>query len=488
VKILMSEYSSIIIKGGLICNGTEQNKISISPNHNVKAKEWGAICIDNANSKIELTHLVLNKGTWYRDKSKYKATITSINSTILLDNVFVESSHFPFYSEYGDVSIFNSKLISPKTCDIINVKYATKAIVENCEFPGNDYPDTDAIDFDQINDGTIRNNTIYSFSGFNSDAIDIGEHSSNVLIEGNKIFNMTDKGVSVGQGSSAIVRNNFIYGCDMGVGIKDKNSFAKIEHNTFHGNKYGVAVFEKNLNSGGGKAEVNYCVFSDTRKESVYVDSLSQTNVSYSISNKDIIEGVNNIKAPLQFEDPINFNFNLEESSPIYSLKNGDKIAGANFELIRQKTPRVKFTEISFSRKDQNGTNDWVEIRNNSTVDINLTGWTITNNKHHKYTFPPNCIIKANSSLAITDKKNKFLWWYPNALTKEFREGMPSKVTSKGKVIRLYDARMNLVDEIAIKLAPIWPSYYRAEGIRFSNSGNNNWVLVPFNEGSPGRK
>ena len=100
----------------------------------------------------------------------------------------------------------NSKLHSKVTGDCINVKYG-KARIENCQFLGNDEPDTDAIDYDGVEGGVIKNCLMSNFRGFNSDAIDIGEKSSDLVIDSIVVCNITDKGVSLGQRSTATIQN-----------------------------------------------------------------------------------------------------------------------------------------------------------------------------------------------------------------------------------------------------------------------------------------
>ena len=160
--------------------------------------------------------------------------------------------------------------------------------MENCILKGNDAFDSDAIDYDQIEAGVIRGNRIYNFYGFNSDAIDLGEEAKNILIENNVIYNINDKGVSIGQGSTAIIKRNLIANCGMGIGIKDFDSFGYVEHNSFYGNNYGIAVYEKNIGAGGANAEVVNSIIANSKTSSVFVDALSGINISYSLSNTDI--------------------------------------------------------------------------------------------------------------------------------------------------------------------------------------------------------
>lgn len=493
VQILMEQYKSIVVYGGLKCNGTMDKPVLIMPNPYTKTSEWGALCFDNA-ADIELNHLKITGGTWYEDKTKYKATITSFNSKITLNHVLVESSYFPFYSEYGVVSISNSKMVSPITCDLINIKYAKSAIVENCDLQGNDYPDTDAIDYDGISDGVIRNNRIYGFFGFNSDAIDIGEASSDVLVESNLIFNMSDKGVSVGQGSNATIKNNLFYGCNMAIGIKDSNSFAYVDRNTFYGNKYGVAVFEKNKNSGGGGAEVMNCIFYQSRKKPILIDNKSWVSTVNSISNKKQLNGRNNIFGDPEFVDIINFNFNLNYYSPALSSGIDDRPdMGAKINIPKERTPEIIINEINLSPVRNNDPQYWIELYNNSGQDVDLTGWTITNENHFIYPFPQNFILKKNEFLVLSNDLNDFLWHYPNV--DNVRSVLENKLIERGNTLLLYDAKMNLVDDIDYKNLLLWPDKLSKIGASIilkstslDTSENSSWHVDAFEKGSPGSK
>jgi len=494
VHILMAKHRSIIVFGGFTCNGTEKEPILITPNANKKSTEWGALCIDHATFPIKMEHVELQKGSWYDDQKRYKATITSYNSTVSLDNVTVESSYFPFYSEYGIVSIKNSKMTSPKTCDLINIKYAESALVENCDLPGNDYPDTDAIDYDGIFNGAIRNNTIYGFFGFNSDAIDIGEASSDIIIEGNRIYNMTDKGISIGQKSSAIIKNNLIYGCSMGVGIKDSNSFAYIDHNTFIANKFGVAVFEKNRNAGGGGAEVLNCIFYKSKKKPVEIDDMSWVSIINSLSSEREMDGRNNKHGDPEFNDINNFDFSLKDSSPAKNAGTGvNKDLGAVINIPKNTPPDIIINEINLSPVWKNGALYWIELYNNSDSDIDLTGWTIKNENHDIYNMPQKLIIKKNGYIILTNNDFGFYWHYSNM--DEVREVFDFKLIKNGKELILYDELMNKVDYVKYENLISWPDKIDKTGVSLelkattlNNDESENWQVDVNPKGSPGAK
>lgn len=103
------------------------------------------------------------------------------------------------------MNIDNCNLYTENTADLINVKYASSVQIENCELRGHQSYDTDAIDLDGVESAIVRENRIYNFMGSNSDGIDLGETCRNVLLEGNLIFNCADKGISIGQASTAVL-------------------------------------------------------------------------------------------------------------------------------------------------------------------------------------------------------------------------------------------------------------------------------------------
>ena len=302
VEILMPEKASIIVNGRIDIEGTKENPVIITPNES--SQKWGALCIVNATDSSVIKNLIIKKATQGMDFTRDKAAISSYNSNILLDGITVEDAEAPIFIQLGNVTVKNCSLYTKSSGDLINIKRADFALVENCDLRGNDEFDSDGIDFDQTKSGVIRNNKIYNIYGFNSDGIDLGEDAENILIEGNIIYNVNDKGVSIGGKSNAVVKRNIIANCGMGVGIKDYYSYGYMENNTFYANQYGVASFEKNIGHGGGSADVVNCIIANSKTSSLFVDHLSYINVSYSLSNTDQFNGTQNIYAdPLFIND-----------------------------------------------------------------------------------------------------------------------------------------------------------------------------------------
>ena len=150
------------------------------------------------------------------------AAISAFKATLVLDHMILEKINGdPIAGRYSDITLTNSSLHSEVTGNLINVKYG-RGKIENCDFRGNGCFDADAIDYDNVDDGSIiRNCRIYDVCGFNSDGVDIGEKAGNILIDSVFFFNIYDKGISVGQQSAVTVTNCTFVNCNMGLGVKD---------------------------------------------------------------------------------------------------------------------------------------------------------------------------------------------------------------------------------------------------------------------------
>lgn len=315
VEILLNNKCDIITYGNIHSKGNFENIVIISPNSYSKVNHWGSMFLLNSTDTSIFEYTNILNGSSSQFATQTKATLSSYKSNIVINNCRISGINQPVYIEFGNFNCSNSYFECPATCDMINVKYGTSEIT-NCQFKGNKSVDTDAIDYDQIKNGIIKNCFIYDFEGGNSDGIDLGEQCDSILVEGNFINNCTDKGISIGQGSSALLYNNIIVNCTMGIGIKDSFSYAYVSDNTLHNIDTGIACFEKNLGAGGGGANVINTIFSNCNSLATYVDNFSFLNTSYSLSNHGFLVGNNNIYNDPFFKSPLQMNFSLRSNSP----------------------------------------------------------------------------------------------------------------------------------------------------------------------------
>ena len=394
-ELRMFHGSNIYVEGQLLINGTEENPIQVMSHNSIGNNRWGAICFSNASDTSYISYAKISGASTGVNPSVHHGAISSINSHIVISHIEIEDVVFPIYVEAGSISINESVLSCDYICDYINVK-GGEALIENCTFFGSDAEDTDAIDLDNVNNGIVRNNRIYNFNGSNSDGIDIGEGSENILIGSNLIYHAWDKGISVGQSSSVILEKNVVVGSNHGIAVKD-NSFAYVTNNTFFNNDTSISCYEKNEGAGGGSAEIINTILSGNVSSSIYVDELSSASVTYSLSDSELLQGEGNLFSDPQYLDQTIYNLELSSNSPCldsgspnfpldqdgtnsdmgsYYMYNSDDYP---FEITYDLIDQLKINELlagnDATNTDEAGEfDDWIELYNPTNQNLNLSG------------------------------------------------------------------------------------------------------------------
>ena len=416
VTINMPTKSNIRVQGILNIAGTAAQPVTITGRN---GERWGGISFEDGSGPSNLAHLVIRGATRGFDPVLYDHAITGHYATVTADFIDIKDSDLTFYMYGGSCILRDSVFYSPYTGDGIHVKKGA-ALVQRCTLLGNNAPDTDAIDFDGVINGVIEDCRIYRFQGSNSDGIDIGEACSNILIQGNAIYFNSDKGVSVGQGSTVTIRKNLIVGCNLGVGIKDFGSNATIDQNTFVACKTsGVAIYEKNFGKGGGNATISNTIFSKAAVAPVTVDSFSTAIIAYSLSDTIALSGSSNLLTDPIFVDPNVYNFQLQPTSP--AINNGDPAhsldadgsrvdIGAEYAYSPADYPytigeRVVINEIL---ANSGTSSDWIELYNRTNASIDIGGWFLSDDGTNlqKYRIPVGTIIPAHGYQVFYESSN----------------------------------------------------------------------------------
>lgn len=173
----------------------------------------------------------------------------------------------------ADNEITNSSFRNARDDDGLNVKYSLWSITDSY-FNGNF---ADSIDSDFTEEGSIIKNNTFENNGYGGGGDGIDLSWSRVLVEGNKINGCTDKGISIGESSRPLVKNNFITKCDIGIAVKD-SSQAEIFDTVIKDSRVGVAAYQKKAALKGGVANLH-----NVRLEAVAVayekDDLSTINI-----------------------------------------------------------------------------------------------------------------------------------------------------------------------------------------------------------------
>lgn len=415
VTINMPALRNIRVQGILNIAGTAAQKVTITGRN---GDRWGAISLENGSGPSNFAHLIVRGATKGYDPVLYNSAITGRYATLIADFLDVQECDFTIYLYGGSCTLRDSIFHSDFTGDGIHVKNGA-ALIQRCTIRGNNAPDTDAIDLDAVNNGIIEDCRIYRFQGSNSDGIDIGEACNNALLQGNMIFFNSDKGVSVGQGSSVTLRKNLIVGCNLGVGIKDYGSTVTLDQNTFVACNTGLAMYEKNFGDGGGVATITNTIISKSDLAPVTVDSFSSLTASYSLSDTVALPGANNLLADPQFVDSTVLNFQLQATSPAinagdpaHSLDpDGSRVdIGAQYLYDINNYPFTIGETVVVNEILANSgiASDWIELRNRTNAPINIGGWFLSDDATNlqKYRIPAGTIIPAGGYQVYYESSN----------------------------------------------------------------------------------
>ena len=461
VTIQIAEATDLVIHGKLSMLGSEVAVITIQNYH--PSKRWGNIVLDNAEDTVSFKYVEIT-GAGFGGQFT-KSAITSVNSNLILDYVSIDESQQPVFTEGGRVEITNSFFHMDHVGDLINVTKTNSAFVEGNELRGNREQDTDAIDFDAVDGGVIRANWIYGFRGFNSDGIDLGEVCQNIRVEENEIYHCSDKGISVGQGSDVLIKNNVVTLCAQGVGVKDENATAMVDYNTFYGNKIALASFEKNPGAGGGTitADHNLLTYSDDR--ATYVDDKSQLILT------------NNSESDLAFNDATAFDF---------TLVGVDSTIGAtiNYKPEHHFTG-ILFNELYADQGDSCLSGDWVELKNSSENPVSLDGWVFSDGEEEAaFT---DVTLEENGFAVMAKKPSDFESVHSVPVSLNFDFGL----SNSGERLYLFSNKGMIVNSIFYKKDTAWPQVYQVPiglGVQENqNVDGGNWFAYNQCLGTPGR-
>ncbi|MFK7903893.1 MAG: CotH kinase family protein [Chitinophagales bacterium] len=447
VEVHFAENVRLMVNGQLEVLGTETSPVHFKAMQGVE--KWGNVNFQFSSETSHLNWLEIEDASKGKHPIHEKAAISAFYGSVDMNHLkIVDVFNDPIFAQYSNISLKNSQLHSRVTGDLINVKYG-QGFVENCDFRGNNQVDTDAIDYDEVENGIIRGSKIYNFLGFNSDGIDLGEESSNVLIENNFIHNCTDKAISVGQLSSVLVRNNTIVNCAQGLGIKD-NSTAEIDQNTFYNTTLPVACFEKNIGLGGGMAFVSNSIFSNAADLPYIEGAESIVQISNSLSDTEVLEGMNNVLGNPHFTNPTLQDFSLLPTS--LAIGAGVNDSGNTIDLGTKShnysgAPSILISTIHYHPMEDADA-EFIQLYNPSTATVDLTGYVLSNAVDLVF---PALQIAPDETIWLVKDASLF-----SEVTGQVVEWTSGKLSNGGETIRLTDAHEIIVDQVTYDDALPW--------------------------------
>ncbi len=466
VEIWFSDDVSMTVNGKLETRGTMEEQVVFRSNPDSKNHKWGNLNFVSADTSY-LNHIIVEDASKGANPIREIAAVSAFNSVLLIDGAVIENVHEnPVLGRYSDITMKNSRLHSEITGDLINIKYG-KGFIDSCEFTGNDMPDTDAIDYDDVKNGVIRNSLIRDFHGFNSDAIDIGERAENILIENMLVYNITDKGVSVGQQSSANISNSVFVNCNLGAGLKD-SSRVTIDHSTYYGNGTPVATYEKNEGDAGANVKVTNSILSNAYDVSYFSDSKSTIKISHSTSDNDELPvAESNLFVDPQFANPTLFDFSLDASSPCIGTASSGNI-GANLS-IQLDFNQVIISGIAFKSNTISEINEFIKLSNPGSTELDISGYVFT--KGITFTFPDNTIIDPGKDVYVAYNRNSDFWLNKNRNVYQWESG---RLADEGEAVRLETPQGIIIDQVHYNLDESWPEIANGEGITLKSNVLDN--------------
>jgi parallel beta-helix repeat protein len=513
VSVVMPSKAGIYVQGRLLIRGSSSKPVRIGPDSANGAVDWGAICFDGAEDTCKIEYAIITGTTLGRDALNHRAGINGNYSNVVMDHLTMSNIIYPMYFEYGSTVLRNSSITIDHICNGGIHIGRGDALVENNRWVSTGKTiNTDAVDIKGVDKGIVRGNRIFNFNGFNSDGIDLGEHATNILIEGNYIYGNRDKGISCGGQSTCRVKNNIVAACDLGIGVKDSGSFAELEGNTFVRNNKGIAVYEKAFPRGGGSVIARNMIISASKLASVEADSKSTLDISYSLSDMDIMTGAGNMIGDPRFVDPLGNDFQVAEGS--ISINAGDPESprdpdgsradiGASYNYQsddfpvsvtgRYAPPAIVINEIMHKAASGDSLLDWIELYNPRTDPVSIAHWCLNDeNPDNAFSFPSGATVNSGGYLVVCRDTAAFKLSYPSVKTITGNLGFGLGVAER---VVLADSGGNEITSMRYKSETPW--FVEADGkgpsLELIDPGNVNhltinWGASKNSGGTPGAK
>jgi parallel beta-helix repeat protein len=442
--VMMMVYGSIEFIGSL----DEPVKI-YNPIENTSLFE---IKIDNAANKCLIDHLEADNVILSADSSKLDIS----------NAIFKIGDHIPFDGptcrlEWGDYKVENCEIVSNGLTGGILLRHG-KIIADSNSL----YNVPDAIECDPCNDSHITNNTINIST---DDGIDLNG-SKNVIISGNEIFNVFDKGISIGsrfdvRSDSIEISRNIISGCKYGIALKTARNI-EINNNTLWGNQINLELSNPDNLPIGTTADIRNTIMAGAVDQSFQKDDISEATISYTLSNDELYQGTGNIKAEPELKDPANKDFRLLPDSPCINAgdpespkdPDGSRADIGAIPYLEQKG--IVINEICYNPPDDRDCGDWVEFYNPTIFPIDMSNWYFNDsNDENIFNFPTNFRMLPDSYIVLSNDLQSFSTFYPEVtnVIGEFGFGF----SGSGELLRLYDANGNLIDHVLYDDKEPWP-------------------------------
>ncbi len=410
-----NEDCSMICQGNLYVEGSPGDSVVFCAN--MENKPWGGIML--TGGEAEFTYTVFSGSDGFSAGSQYRACIESDKADLMFESCLFRNNQGCLHLSEGSVYVNNCDLTGWNSAELFFMNEGESATIQNSSFGNMINPPSshhDGVEFQNCDAGEylVKNCEVFNIDG---DAFD--SNSSSLILEGNRVWNVTDKGFSIGIGaagseiSDVVLTGNIIYDCYTGIAIKD-DSWAEITGCTISGCDIGVRAYNKTAGSGGGNATVMNSIF-DSNSTVFSIEDGSVVTVNYSLTgSSEPWTGEGNIAGDPEFADWGSIDWHLsytspciDTGSPLIDDPDGTRSdMGAVFfpqvfdGLVINEIQSVNDTTIADSYGEYN---DWFEIYNGGGYDCDLSWLYISDDPSYlaKYQFPSGTIIPSGGFLVV---------------------------------------------------------------------------------------
>ncbi len=164
----------------------------------------------------------------------------------------------------------------------------------------------------------------------------------------------------------------------------------------------------------------------------------------------------------------------------------------AIFEPAISDSADIVINEINYNSADDYDTKDWVELTNNGSSAINLSGWEFKDeNDSHVFIIPEQTILENGAFIILAEDTAVFNGFYPEsgAVIGNLDFGL----SGGGELIRLYNGNGVLIDQVLYDDSDPWPDEADGDGPtlelinpNFDNSLPESWNYSNEPYGTPG--
>ncbi len=476
VEIVMPQDANLSIEGNMQVAGSSDQPVLIY--NNSEADNWGNLRFVQTTAASNLNHLIITGAYKGIHPVRDNAAVATYFSKVNMNNVTIDDVVGNLvFSSHSDLVLNNCNFHSELSDNMLDLEYG-KAIVLNCDIEGSTASNTTAIHFEGMDSTLVQLNKIYNLLGANSNAMEFHHSAPNVLLLDNFIHNITDKGISVSDGSLIEIKNNTLVNCNEGIAIKH-GGVVTVNSNTFYNTQKAVRCFEKEPGDGGGSALITNSILSNSSDQAVEVDDISYASVSYSLSDTEELTGANNLFSNPLFVNPTLHDFQLQANSPCIDagLYLGFSTDMGTKSHVYSAKPSIHISAIQYHPEIDIDA-EFIEISNPGSSEVDLSNYKIT--EGIELTIPDGTMIAPDEKILLV--KNQIFFLNSGQQVIEWESDL---LDNGGETIRLKDAHGIVVDEVRYDDDLPWPletdglgAYLSLIGPELDNHFAESWEAV----------